>query len=217
MSPVSRSGEQSRLVYDRLSRWYDLFGGFEKRPRDLALQMLSPGEGDRILEIGCGSGHAILALAKAVGPSDRVYGIDLARGMLNIARLRVKKVGLGERLWLIQGDARQLPFGAACFDRIFMSFTLELFQAADISRLLFECYRILRPKGRIGIVALSRRGGPSLAMRFYERLHEMMPQYIDCRPIYVQSSLEKAGFHTLEAREASLFGLRLEIVLSERA
>ena len=217
-SPVTRTKDQARATYDRISRWYDLLAGrFEGQYRDTGFRMLAPSEGDTVLEIGVGTGHAILALAESVRPSGRVYGIDISQGMLDIARSRVRKAGLAERVVLVQGDALRLPFVTGFFNGIFMSFTLELFDTPEIPLVLSGCYRTLRSKGRICVVAMSKKGQPSRMTRLYEWLHEKLPQYFDCRPIYVEASLESAGFRALRAEEVCVLGLRVELVLAEKA
>jgi demethylmenaquinone methyltransferase/2-methoxy-6-polyprenyl-1,4-benzoquinol methylase len=217
ISRVKRTKDQARQTYDRLSRWYDLLsGGFEGRYRQAALHIFSPEKGDTVLEIGFGTGHAILSMTESVGPSGRVYGMDISQGMLDVTRSRIGEAGLLERVTLLQADALQLPFKSNSLDGIFMSFTLELFDTPDISGVLSECYRTLQPHGRLCVVAMSRKGRQTPMMRLYEWLHEQVPQFFDCRPIYVQHSLESVGFTTLAVKEKSLFGLRFEIVLSEK-
>ena len=63
---------------------------------------------------------------------------------------------------------------------------------------------------------MSKKGKPNAMTRLYEWLHEKLPQYVDCRPIFVQESLEDAGFHTLDVTNLSLLGLRGELVLAEK-
>ena len=215
--PVSQTDGQIRSSYDRISRWYDLLaGGFERRFSEAARQMLIRDGEAVILEIGVGSGRAILALAGSAGPSARLYGMDLSTGMLDIARGKVQKAGLAEQVTLVQGDARRLPFRQGFTDRILMSFVLELFDTAEIALVLSECHRTLRPKGRICIVAMSKKGRPNPMMKLYEWLHLKLPQYIDCRPIDAQAVLERSGFHTLAVSLSSLLGLHTEIILSEK-
>jgi len=217
ISPVHRTKEQARATYDRLSRWYDLVaGGFEGRYRDAGLGMLAAGKGDAVLEIGVGTGHAVVALAEAVAPAGKVYGVDLSQGMLAASRARLKNARGVEKVFLAQADALQLPFADASFHKIFLSFTLELFDTPEIPLVLQECQRVLQPKGRLCVVAMSRAGRSNWMTSTYEWLHEKYPQYFDCRPIYGQDSLEDAGFHTLRVEAASPLGLPIEMVLCEK-
>ncbi|MCX5970872.1 MAG: class I SAM-dependent methyltransferase [Coprothermobacterota bacterium] len=217
VSAVTRSKQQAKASYNRMSRWYDLLsGGFESRHRDAGVRKLAPNEGDVILEVGFGTGHSILALADLVGGSGKVYGIDLSEGMLDITGARVMRAGVTEKVVLTCGDAMQLPFETDFFDGIFISFTLELFDTPEIPLVLLECLRTLKRGGHISVVAISKKGKPNAMIRLYEWLHEKLPQFADCRPIYVQESLKEAGFHILDATDFSLGGLRGELVLAKK-
>ena len=75
ISPVTRSKAEAKASYNRLSRWYDLLAGStEKKYRDIGLEVLAARSGERVLEIGYGTGHCILSLAEAVGPTGQVCG-----------------------------------------------------------------------------------------------------------------------------------------------
>lgn len=174
--------------------------------------MLHAGEGERILEIGPGTGHGLLALARSLGDSGRAYGVDLSVGMLGVTRRRVRQSGLMHRVGLCQGDGSKLPFEAGCFGAAFMCFTLELFDTAEIPAVLKESHRVLRRAGRICIVALSKKTG--WMVRLYEKAHEKLPDLVDCRPIYVQAFIQDAGFQIVDVRQASMWGLPVEAVLA---
>ena len=213
---VTRTRQQAKVTYNKLSRWYDLLaGGFEEGQRKAATRLLSPNEGDNLLEIGLGTGNSLGVLADLVGGSGKIYGIDLSEGMLEVAQSRVKKLGISERALLVCGDAIQLPFEVDFFDKILISFTLELFDTPEIPKVLAECMRCLREGGHISVVGLSKKN-PNAITGIYEWFHEKLPAFVDCRPIFVQEELENAGFRILRAKDLSMMGLRSELVLAEK-
>jgi ubiquinone/menaquinone biosynthesis C-methylase UbiE len=216
ISRVTRPKEKAKASYNRISRWYDVLAGpFEKKHREAALRKLGAKEGERVLEIGFGTGHCLVTLAHSVGPSGKVYRIDLSEGMRNIAQARLKKAGLSERVVLECGDAAQLPFESGLFDAAFMSFTLELFDTPEIPTVLHECRRVLRSGGRLCVVAMSKKGKAGTLMRLYEWAHRTLPNYVDCRPILAQEALEEAGFQVADAQDRSMWGLQGELVLAQ--
>src|SRR5512145_19999 len=135
ISRVSRSKVQARASYNQLSRWYDwIAGSSEKKYRDLGLEKLNAQPGERVCEIGIGTGHCILALARCVEGDGKVYGLDISDGMLAVTRQRLLADGLLDRAHLFLGDATHLPFLTESFHAVFMSFTLELFDTPEIPR-----------------------------------------------------------------------------------
>ncbi|NWG07654.1 MAG: class I SAM-dependent methyltransferase [Chloroflexi bacterium] len=219
ISRVNRSKEDARASYNRLSRWYDVIAGStEKKYRDWGLEKLSARPGESILEIGFGTGHCLVSLAKAVGPTGRVVGVDISDGMLSIARERLRSEGLIDRVDLHLGDAAKLDFiEAGSLDGVFMSFTLELFDNPEIPRVLKECHRILKPGGRLAVVSMTKTNPPGMAVRMYEWFHKHMPNYADCRPIFARQSIEQSGFVIQDVSVSSMWGLPVEIVLGKKA
>nr|WP_255453743.1 class I SAM-dependent methyltransferase [Thermococcus sp. LS1] len=164
------------------------------------------------MEIGFGTGHCLKKMAELVGEEGKVYGIDISSGMLEVSKRRFEKAGLLDRVELYCGDASKLPYEDNKFDAVFMSFTLELFDTPEIPKVLNEIKRVLKPGGRLGVVSMSKEGG-NVLLRLYEWLHEKFPQYIDCRPIYVEQSIREAGFEIKHKERVWLFGLPGEIVI----
>lgn len=215
ISPVTRTKQAAQANYNRLSRWYDwVSGSTEKKYRDVGLALLNARQGERILEIGFGTGHCLVALAQAVGPSGRVYGLDLSEGMAEIARRRLQGAGLLDRVDVEVGDAAAIDLPAASLDAVFMSFTLELFDTPEIPLVLAQCKRILKPGGRLGVVAMGQPGKPGIATRIYEWFHARMPTAVDCRPIPAGRMIAGAGFHITQMRTMSMWGLLVEIIIA---
>ncbi len=217
VSRVTRSKKVAKTSYNKISRFYDLIANrFESKYRNIALRKLKAQRGEKILEIGFGTGECLLALVKSVGTVGRVYGIDISEGMINITYSKIRKVGLHERVDLKCRDAVNLPYENNFFDAVFMSFTLELFDTPEIPTLLKECYRVLRNGGRLCVVSMSKKGKTSVMTEFYEWLHKKCPKYFDCRPIYVQDALQDTSFRILDITEMSMFGLPVEIILGRK-
>lgn len=197
-----------------MSRWYDLFTGSEKRFTDFGLRMLNIQPGEKVLEIGFGTGQGLVALAHSASETGKVYGIDLSEGMFQVAQEKIARAGLSSRVELHLGDAASLPFEDDFFDAIFISFTLELFDTPEIPLVLGECKRVLREDGRLGVVALEKKD--CRVIKIYEWFHARMPALVDCRPIYVRKIIEAAGFELAEASEEAMWGLPVEIVTARK-
>jgi ubiquinone/menaquinone biosynthesis C-methylase UbiE len=217
ISPVNRSKKEAEAAYDKLSRWYDSFEApFERRPVLAGLTKLNPVEGERILEIGCGTGEALLVLTKAVKAGGAVFGIDLSSKMLSIAQAKLDKSGLDRRTRLVHGDAVSLPFDDNYFDGIFLSFTLELFEEPEIQTVLQQCMRTLKKGGRLCVVSMSGPDERGLMSRAYLWFHRQFPKYADCRPIYVKEDVGEAGFNVIDVVEMRMWGLPVEVVLAKK-
>ncbi len=210
-----RSKDEARKTYDKISKWYDLLEGvWEKKAKQTGLAKLAVKEGEKVLEIGFGTGHGIVALASSVGEHGSVCGIDISPGMLDVTRRMLKKAGIAKRVALVLGDAVNLPYETDSFDAAFMSFTLELFDTPEIPLVLNECKRVLHKNGRICIVSLSETGGPSRVRALYKWGHESFPRFLDCRPIFVEEALKDAGFQCIYVNTTTVFRMPVEIVLA---
>jgi demethylmenaquinone methyltransferase/2-methoxy-6-polyprenyl-1,4-benzoquinol methylase len=217
---VFQSRAETKAFYDKISHVYDLLAEHSEGPmRRAGLDKLNARPGEKVLEIGCGTGHSLVSLAQAVGPTGKVYGLDLSQGMLDLARANLLKAGFPcapeGRVELACGDGMQLPYPSDSLDAIFMSFTLELFDTPEIPKVLAECKRVLRPGGRLMVVAVSKEGEGGVIVRIYEWTHRHFPNLVDCRPIFVRQSLEAAGFR-IDSTEKKSMWVPVEITLGRR-
>jgi demethylmenaquinone methyltransferase/2-methoxy-6-polyprenyl-1,4-benzoquinol methylase len=209
---VLQSREETKAFYDKIAGVNDLLAEHSEQPvRQAGLKMLAAKSGEQILEIGFGTGHSLVALAEAVGPAGRVFGVDLSEKMLEHAQTLVRKQALEDRVELCCADALHLPYPDASMDGVFMSFTLELFDTPEIPRVLAECKRVLKTGGRVVVVAMSRARPKGLVMEVFEWTHRHFPNYLDCRPILVRQAMEDAGFR-ITACEMEKMWVTVEIV-----
>jgi ubiquinone/menaquinone biosynthesis C-methylase UbiE len=240
---VPRTEQEAAASYTRLSKWYDRLGGSEEPHIAEGLRLLNVQPGERVLEVGFGTGGSLIAMAHAAGSSGRVIGIDLAEGMIAVAREQVRKdtaqasfprasggnpasrsipsgcptTALGHDVIVIQrGSALHLPYAAASFDAIFSTFMLDLIDTPDIPLVLGEMRRVLKPGGRMGLVSMSKACAGNVIVKVYERFHRWLPKLIDCRPIYLQSAVESAGLHCEAHHTRSMWGIPVEIVIATK-
>lgn len=105
-----------------------------------------PQPGERVLDLGTGTGAAALAAAARVGPSGRVVGVDPSPQMRTLAWQHVRTRGL-RNVSIEDGRAEAIPGADAAFDLVLAS--LSLMYALDRATAARECARVLRPGGRL--------------------------------------------------------------------
>jgi len=110
---------------------------------------------DRILDVATGTGDLAITLQKYTG-SD-VVGYDISQKMLNIGIKKIKKVGLGDKIQMIKGDAENMPFLDEEFDAITVAFGVRNFE--NLEKGLSEMKRVLKPKSSIFILEFSKIEG----------------------------------------------------------
>jgi ubiquinone/menaquinone biosynthesis C-methylase UbiE len=210
---VFQTKDQTRAFYNKISHVYDLMSERSEAPmRKAGLELFNARAGESVLEIGFGTGHSLVALAKAVGPNGKVFGLDLSDRMLKQAKGNLATARLLERVRLRCGDAAQLPYAAASLNGVFMSFTLELFDTPEIPKVLRECKRVLQAGGRIVVVGMSKDAKHDPLISVFEWTHKHFPNFLDCRPIYVRETLEKAGFKIQKALKKHMW-IPVEVIL----
>jgi ubiquinone/menaquinone biosynthesis C-methylase UbiE len=217
ISRVTRSKSAAKKSYDKMSSMYEWLAGSSEEPfMRMGLGLLDVQPGEKVLEIGSGTGKALIELCQLVGEHGLVYGLDLSTGMLKIAHDNLVKAGLVTRTALLCADGMRLPLVSSTFSAIFMSFTLELFDTPEIHTVLVECSRLLKTGGRLGVVAMQKPDKASRMVRLYEWFHEKLPNYVDCRPIYAGESIKTAGFSIEQQQVSSMWGLPVKLLMAKK-
>ena len=130
-------------------RWVGLGGAQEARNVEVArilLEAAAAVPGERVLDVGCGTGATLIPFAAAVGPKGHATGIDIAAPMLERARERVAEQGL-TNVTLLQADAQVHGFAPASFDLVTSRFGVMFF--ADPTAAFRNLCGALRPGGRL--------------------------------------------------------------------
>jgi demethylmenaquinone methyltransferase/2-methoxy-6-polyprenyl-1,4-benzoquinol methylase len=146
-----------RGVYDWWSRhprlldaFYSLvFLGREGRIRRRAVEALGLVPGDRVLELGAGTGNGFAALRERVGPEGVVVGVDASEGMTRRAAARVRERGW-ENVHVVRGDATRLPVPDDAFDAAYAAMSLSAMP--DPVAAVEAVHGALRPGGRLAVL-----------------------------------------------------------------
>jgi len=203
-----------------LVRAYNLFSflygraaaGLEREGVNRGLRQADVRPGQRVLEVAVGTGLVHARLARRLGGSGLLVGVDLAPRMLAVTRRQVP----GARL--ARADARRLPFADGSFDLVWASYLLDLIPAEEMTPLVAEFRRVLGPGGRLVLVNFSKNGG---GLTWWERAYRVTPTLLvpylfgGCRPVEAEPFVRAAGFAEVE-REFVPGGLDSEIITARK-
>lgn len=167
------SARQNRDMFDKIAKRYDLLNlvlscGLDHYWRKKAVRILMPEKGEKILDIGSGTGDIAIEILRQQ-PQICVVGIDPAEDMLEIAKQKILKQGLQEKIQLETGDALSLHYPDASYDGIISAFCIR--NVEDRAKAFAEMKRVIKNKGKVVILELTRpeAGFLQIGHRFFNR------------------------------------------------
>lgn len=139
------------------------------------LDLLAPGSGESVLEVGCGSGAVTRIAARHFGARVRIVGADVNAYLLHEARGLARAEGLDDRVVFEKGDAERLPFADASFDH---AFSVTVLEECDADLAMRELRRVVRPGGRVGVIVR----GIDMAHTWNLELPDLLRQKVEDAP-----------------------------------
>ena len=190
-APVETKGKVIRWArfYD-LATWLMSFGR-EPGIRRMTIELAGIVEGERVLDVGCGTGTLAIAARRPTGPAGEVHGIDPSAEMIAVAREKAAKAGVDAQFQTAVME--KLPFPDGHFDLVLSSLMLHHLPA-DVKRAGFaEVSRVLKPGGRFLGVDLAESGG------FFEHVIQMLGLHRMQGKLWeAPDMLRAAGFEDVE-------------------
>lgn len=148
--------EQVTKMFDTISGDYDglnrvISFGIDIKWRKTVVKLIKKNNPKAILDIATGTGD--LAIAMADTNAEKIIGLDISSGMLEIGKEKIQKKGLSSKIEMVLGDSERMPFEDDTFDAITVAFGVRNFE--NLNNGLKEILRILKPGGTFIILETS--------------------------------------------------------------
>jgi arsenite methyltransferase len=158
-------------------------------------------EGETVLDLGSGGGIDVLLSAKRVGPTGKVYGLDMTDEMLALANEN-KRRAVADNVEFLKGEIESIPLPDNSVDVIISNCVINL--SADKAQVLREAFRVLKPGGRFAVSDVVVRGDAPPEVR------RNMEMWIGCvagalEEMEYRDLLADAGFRRVEVEPTRIY------------
>ena len=184
---TSKSFNQVKQNYDRMSGFYDLLSGrAESAIFQRAVDLLRSRKIDWLLDIGCGTGKGLIELKNNNPGTTSYVGVDLSFKMCRKAAQK--------HLEITNSNALDLPLKPSIFDAVIYSFSIEINPEELIKIVLDECLRVLKPGGVVCVICMADLPSKNFVYGLYLWAHKKFPKVVDCNPISIFHFLNEKSF-----------------------
>lgn len=159
---------------------------------------------DRVLDLGCGLGNILIALAERIDFTHPLLGVDVSPDLIRIGEQEAARAGLNDRIRLQVAPATRLPFDEGAFDVVLTSHVLKHLDDEALLTSFREIARVLRPGGRFLLWEFDK--SPRSAPLFWSARLSGLPPPFQLRTFSEFSqALVLTGFHRVERVQTGLF------------
>ncbi len=148
--------EQVAKMFDTISKEYDglnrvISFGIDIKWRNKVVKIVGESNPKKILDIATGTGDLAISLTKT--NAEKIIGLDISEGMLNVGKQKIDKLQLTNQIEMVLGDSEKIPFSDNYFDAITVAFGVRNFE--NLEKGLSEIYRVLKPNGTFVVLETS--------------------------------------------------------------
>ncbi|RYZ94006.1 MAG: bifunctional demethylmenaquinone methyltransferase/2-methoxy-6-polyprenyl-1,4-benzoquinol methylase UbiE [Sphingobacteriaceae bacterium] len=150
--------EQVADMFNNISKTYDFLNHFLSLGIDIiwrkkAINELKKDQPKLILDVATGTGDFAFEALSILKP-EKIIGVDISQGMLDIAQQKITKRGLANKFEVRLGDSEKLPFNADEFDAVTVAYGVRNFENLETG--LADIYRVLKPGGKAVVLEFSK-------------------------------------------------------------
>jgi SAM-dependent methyltransferase len=212
------------LTRQQARDFYDRYGDKNQRPkfyeRKAIKRLVEHADfetAESIVEFGCGAGRLADRLMTDVLPNNATYaGFDLSDTMVQLTRKRL--IRFGSRVSVTRTDGRpRIPMPPRSCDRFVSTYVLDLLSTPDISRVLEQAWKVLRPNGTVCLTCLTYGSGPVARCinASWLAVHSLRPSVVrGARPISLADYMGPASWKILHSSTVLSWGVPSQVVIA---